>query len=201
MSGSEDIDPFFRSFFPDLFIYPRYDANALKGLLRRQFHASKYLANPYALYVADDIADTPADLKNRMFSAIFKRGRHFNMMFILALQYALDLSMSMRACVDYCFILREKSLEIRERLYRNFGSAIPSQSVFNDLMDQLTDDHTAMVIVNRSKENDLASLVFYYKADPDGMDGFKFGCKELWEWHDMRYNTSFVQKPEVFGED
>ena len=62
-------------------------------------------------------------------------------MYILSLQYAMDVKPVIRTNVDGIFILREPLLKNRKSLYENYASVVPDFTTFCELMDNLTDDY------------------------------------------------------------
>jgi len=122
---------------------------------------------------------------------MYKRGRHWKMLYILSLQYAMDVKPVIRTNVDGVFILREPILKNRKSLWENYASIVPDFSLFCDIMDQLTGDYTALYIHNAGKSNDWQECVFWYKAQITPKD-FKFGCEDYWAFHEQRYNKEYV---------
>jgi hypothetical protein len=107
---------------------------------------------------------------------------------ILTLQYCLDVSPAIRGGVDYTFILREPNIKYRKLIHENYAGIIPDFSAFCDMMDQIADDYTALVIHNRSQSNKVEDCVFWYKANPAISNNFKLGCDDYWNFHKSRYN-------------
>jgi hypothetical protein len=153
--------------------------------------AKKHLENPWAVLLCDDCTDDPRIFNHKLQQGLYKYGRHWKMLYILSLQYSMDVKPVIRTNVDGVFILREPILKNRKTLWENYASIIPDFTLFCDIMDQITDDHTALYIHNSSKTNDWHDCVFWYKAFivPDN---FKFGCPEYWAFHYDRYNPEYV---------
>ena len=112
------------------------------------------------------------------------------MFFILSLQYSLDIKPAIRTNIDTTFILRESNLRNRRSLYENYAGVIPTFQDFCQLLDEVTQDYTALVIHNATTSNKLEDCVFYYKA-PLVPEDFKFGSKDFWKFHNNRYNTKY----------
>lgn len=194
MSGSEDNNHDLNEYIPDLFVYNSYDEKSLESLIKRQKYAQKYkVPNPWCLLLLDDVTDSSKIFNSEIQSALFKRGRHMKLMYILSLQYALDLRATLRNSIDGVFILREPSPKIRRKLWENYAGIIPDFKMFCDMMDQLTTDHTAIYIHNRSTSNNIEDCVYYYRADIKKLDSFKFGCPEFWKCHHERYDQNYSQ--------
>ena len=72
------------------------------------------------------------------------------------------------------------NLKNRRALWENYASIIPDFSMFCDIMDQITDDYTALYIHNSTTSNKLDECIFYYKAKRVP-SSFKFGCNDFLE--------------------
>ena len=125
-SGTEDSNHFFSERFPGVCIYNKLDMNAIENFVTRQKIAMKYLPNPWAFQILDDVADNPAILRKPIFQAYYKLGRHWKMVHILSLQYSMDVMPQIRNCIDYTFIFKENALRFRKSLYENYASCIDS---------------------------------------------------------------------------
>jgi hypothetical protein len=193
-SGTEESNHFYSEKMPPISIFNKLDMNAIKTFVERQDLAKKHLKNPWAVQIIDDCTDNPRILKDPVFQAYYKNGRHWKMLHILSLQYCLDVSPSIRTCIDYTFILKEGSKLTREKLWKNYGSCIEDFSDFCQLMDQLTNDFTALVINNRSNSNKLEDCVFYYKAYPENIPiNWKFGAGSFWQFNHDRIDQNFTE--------
>ena len=194
-SGTEDSNGFFGDFFPESFIYSGLDTSdmtPLENFKKRQKIARQYIeptgGHSWALQVIDDCTYDTAFLKKPIIKEFYKNGRHFSMLHILSLQYCLDIKPDIRVNINGVFILRESRLDIRKKLYENYGGCIPSFDMFCQIMDALTTDYTAIYINNMSVSNKIEDNVFYYKANPNAIPkDWKFGCKEFWQFHNERY--------------
>ena len=197
-SGTEDSNGFFGSIMPDCFIEDGFDLNnvsSAENFKKRQKYSHKFLEprgdNPWSFYILDDCTSDTKFLKKPIMQEFFKNGRHWRLLFLLSLQYCLDIPPAIRACVDGVFILRESNPAMRKKLFENYGSCVDTLSDWNDLMDALTDNYTALFINNRVQSNNIEDCIFYYKADPDLIPpDWKIGCREYWEFHDERYDPN-----------
>lgn len=189
ISGTEDSNGFYQQFFPSTFIYEEYKDDTVENFIKRQKIARKYVKNPWALAIIDDATDNPAVFTKPVQQGMFKNGRHWKMLYLLGLQYCFDIRPNIRTSIDITFILREPALTVREKLWKNFASIIPDFDMFCQIMDQLTDNYTALVILNNVQANDFTDCVFYYKAKIPPED-FKIGCQEYWDIHFDRMKES-----------
>jgi hypothetical protein len=192
-SGTEDSNKFYSSKMPSICVYNKLDETAVEQFVIRQKVAKEWLKNPWALQILDDCTDDPKILKKPLFQAYYKNGRHWKMLHILSLQYGLDIPPAIRTNIDFTFILRESNISNRERLHKNYGSCIPTLQDFNEIMDQVTEDFTALVIHNAGHSNKMEDCVFWYKASPDKIPpNWKFGHPTAWEFHNERMDPTYT---------
>ncbi len=193
MSGTEDSNHHYSTMFPPLFVYDELNTEALKKFTNRQKIAKQYLPNPWALVLLDDCTDDPKIFNSKLFQGIYKNGRHWSMLFIMSLQYCMDVRPVIRNNIDGVFILREPGLKSRKTLYENYASIVPTFKLFCALMDDITNDYTALYINNRLQSNRWEDCVFWYKASPVPK-GWKFGAPEFWQFNEQRYNEDYKMK-------
>jgi hypothetical protein len=196
MCGSEDSHGYYKKIFPSTFVFNDYDPEQIKSLIYRQKQSKLYLENPWAILLLDDCTDDPKIFNSKLQHGIFKKGRHWNLWYILSLQYSMDVKPVIRTNVDGIFILKETILKNRENLWRNYAGVIPDFKLFCALMDNLTDDYCCIYIHNTGLSNNWQDCVFWYKAKPVPKD-FRFGCPEYWEFHNDRYNDEYTEPFDV----
>lgn len=189
MSGTEDSNGHYQRMFPSTFVYNQLHEDKLHSFITRQKVAKKHLPNPWAILLLDDCTDDPKIFSKPIFQGIFKNGRHWKMLFILSLQYCMDVKPVIRANVDGVFILREPNLKNRKKLWENYAGIIPDFTLFCNIMDAITDDYTALYIHNATTTNRWQDCIFWYKAQPP--PPFKFGCADFWKFHKQRFNPSY----------
>jgi hypothetical protein len=134
--------------------------------------------------------DNPALFKDPTFLSLMKNGRHWKLLFLIGMQYAMDILPALRICLDGTFIFRESNPRIRKTLFENYAGIFGDYKLFCKVMDEITDDHTCLYINNRSSSNKLEDCVFWYRARtvPD----FEFGCEDYRLFHDERFDSEYV---------
>jgi hypothetical protein len=193
-SGTEDSNHFFSEKCPPVCVFNKYDEKAIENFVKRQKISRKYLENPWAMQIIDDCTDDPRSLTKPLIQAYYKNGRHWKMIHILSLQYCLDIKPAIRSNVDYTFILRESNLKNRLRLHENYAGCIDNFQDFCDIMDQITEDYTALVINNRVQSNKIEDCIFWYKADPKKIPpNWKFGHPSAWDFNKERFDPNFIE--------
>lgn len=192
MSGTEASNGYYQEKFPSTFVYNKLREDKIEDFKKRQHIAKKHLEYPWAILLLDDVTDQPSILKKPLFLDKYKNGRHWKMWSILSLQYSMDVPPSVRTAIDGVFILREPILKNRRSLYENYAGIIPDFNTFCEIMDQVTDDFTALYIHNATTTNNWKDCIFWYKAVPIP-EGFKFGCQDYWNFHEQRYNPDYIE--------
>lgn len=194
MSGTEDSNGHYRRLFPSTFVYNKLHEDKIEDFVKRQKIAKNHIPqNPWALLLLDDCTDDPKLFNKPLFQGLYKNGRHWKMMFILSLQYCMDVKPVIRTNIDGTFILREPNMKNRRALWENYAGIIPDFAMFCEVMDKITDDYTALYIHNSTQSNNIEDCVFYYKADPHISKDFKFGSEEFWDFHIDRYDDNYTE--------
>jgi hypothetical protein len=188
MSGTEDSNGHYGKIFPSTFVYNALEKSKIEDFIKRQKLAKQHLPNPWAILLLDDCTDDPKIFTDPMFQGIFKNGRHWKMLFLLSLQYSLDIKPVIRTNVDGTFILRESNLRNRRCLWENYAGVFPDFDQFCQVLDQITDDYTALYVHNATTSNKIEDCVFWYKAKPIPPE-FRIGCNEFWDFHNERFDN------------
>lgn len=191
MSGTEDSNGHYTKIIPSTFVHNRYDEDKINQFITRQKISKKHLPNAWSVLLLDDCTDDPKIFNKPQFQGLFKNGRHWKMLFVLSLQYCMDVRPVIRTNIDGVFILRETNLRNRRALHENYAGIIPTFELFCQIMDQITNDYTALYIHNATTSNRLEDCLFYYKAKPVPKN-FRFGCKDFWKFHKNRYNPTYT---------
>ena len=194
-NGTEDSNGSYSARCPPICVYDKLDLNAMISFKNRQTIAGKHIPeNPWAIQIIDDCTDDPKHLRHPIFQAYYKNGRHWHMIHILSLQYSLDIMPNIRSNIDYCFIMKETVKKNRKKLYENYcPDCVESQDDFNILLDELTENYSALVINNRATSHKIEDMIFYFKADPNAISpAWKFGHQTAWEFNEERFDPNFV---------
>jgi hypothetical protein len=198
-SGTESSNSFYQEMIPDVFIYDGYDQDAMNKLIARQTKLvrknGKGHPDNIAVLVNDDCMDDKEWVKNNTTRWLFKNGRHYDVFFLLAAQYVMDLSAELRPQIDVIFVLKQPILKDRRKIYENFAGIFPNFQMFSDVLDNLTEDYHCMVINNRVASTKLEDCVFWYKAEIHDKP-FKVGTPAVWKYHTLNYNEGYLEEEE-----
>ena len=151
--------------------------------------------DPRLFLLLDDCIYDQSWVKDKNVRSLFMNGRHFKILFIITMQYALGIPPNLRTNVDYVFILRENFVNNRKRLYEHYAGMFPTFEMFCQVMDQCTENYECLVIDNSAKSNRLEDQVYWYKATEH--PEYKIGAPEFWQHHNRNYNKEYgVQRPD-----
>lgn len=202
-SGSERINKFYEKFCPETFIFDELNINSFHNLTERQvlavnfFKAGK-MKNPWAACIWDDLGDVGPKLFNDpVVKGFYKNGRHFKIFQMFNIQYALDIEPTIRQSIDGSFIMRENRPNIRKTLYNNYASGQLDIGDFNDILDKLP-EYTALYIDNQNQSTNIEDVIFWYTRKDIPKD-WKFGCDEIWNWHNEKFDDKAVKKLSILG--
>jgi energy-coupling factor transporter ATP-binding protein EcfA2 len=191
VSGSENTNKFYEKLIPSSFIFNEYKPEIVQNFLhRQQLSIQMRVSNPWAMLILDDCMTDPSIFKTEIQRKIFKNGRHYKMLYVVAMQYALDIPPDIRSAVDGVFLFRETNEATLRKLWLNYASVIQPFEMFKQLMSQVTGDYTAMFINNAVQTNEWEKCVFFIKAK-NIEENFKFGCDEIWKFHEARFNSDY----------
>ena len=207
ISGTEGANAFYSKIMPSIFIHGEYRPEIIHNVIKRQ---KKVIAaikkdvhetgssniDPRAFLILDDCLYDKSWVNNKDIRALFMNGRHYKMMFIITMQYALGVPPNLRTNIDFTFILRENIVSNRKRIYEQYAGMFPSFDIFCQVMDQCTENYECLVVNNNAKSNKLEDQVFWYKASDH--DDFQLGAPQLWKYHETNYNPEHDNSDDEF---
>lgn len=201
ISGTEGANQFYSKIVPPIFIHEEYTPTIISNVLKRQKQVIKKInsgddqIDPRAFLILDDCLYDNTWQKDKNIRSCFMNGRHYKLLFILTMQFALGVPPSLRTNVDYVFILRENIWSNRKRLYDHYAGMFPTFEMFCETMDQCTENFECLVIDNTSKSNKIENQVYWFKADktPD----FKIGGPKFWEYSKLHHKENEDEEEEM----
>ena len=199
ISGTEAANEFYSKMVPKLFIHEEYNPTIIQNILKRQKMMiekckTSQTTDPRAFLILDDCLYDNTWTKDKNVRSLFMNGRHFKILFIITMQYALGIPPNLRTNIDYIFILRENYQSNRKRLYEHYAGMFPNFEMFCQVMDQCTENFECLVINNNAKSNKLADQVFWYKAEAH--EDVKIGSKSFWD-----YSANEMSAEQTGGEE
>ena len=199
IAPTDKMTGFYNDFLPPSFIHHEYKQDIIPRLLQRQKTIleknkrrkkdGKKLIDPRVFLIMDDCMSTKhLWLKDPNVLAVFNEGRHYQITFILAMQYSLGIQPELRSNFDYIFLLGEDFVNNRKKLYENYAGMFPTRLLFDQVFMQVTDDYGVMVINNRLRTSNIRKKVFWYKAKK--RLNFNVGCKYYNTFHDLYFDAN-----------
>ena len=189
ISGTEGANAFYSAMVPSLFIHDEVNPNTIANVLKRQEAVTKQIRKETdtrgscaidrrAFIIMDDCLYDNRWTTDKFIRSLFMNGRHYGLLYILAIQYVMGIPPVLRGQVDYVFILRENQVAARRRIYEQFAGIFPTFELFCQIMDQCTENYECLVIHNGARTNRLEDSVYWYRASPH--PDFKIGSSDHW---------------------
>lgn len=198
ISGTEGANQFYSKMVPKLFIHGEFNTQIVQNILKRQkmlitkINEGNNNIDPRSFLILDDCLYDNSWAKDKHMRSVFMNGRHFKLLFLLTMQFALGIPPNLRTNIDYVFLLRENIVSNRKRIYDHYAGMFPTFEMFCQIMDQCTENYECLVINNNSKSNKLTDQVFWYKAEPH--EDFRICSQQAWDFSDK--NSSNEETPE-----
>jgi hypothetical protein len=207
-SGTEHVSPFMGDFIPDIFIHSDFSSELVENVLVNQSikikkakknHESedgKTDGNNMAIIMDDMLHDAKTWTKDRSVKELFYNGRHYNLMYVVALQYVHGLPPEFRDNLDYVFIYPQENPNAKHKVFESFGSCIDTYREFCDILEQCTENYCCLVVkLSGSGSNKICDKIFWYKAERPS--NFKVGSNKYWNYHKSNYNEKYVDKKQT----
>lgn len=117
-----------------------------------------------AFLVFDDVMCTPTWKHDSKLSFLFKHNHRLQCLFVITLQFPVEIPPNLLANVGFLFIFGERDEIIRKRTYEAFcADVFPTFQLFCSMLDTLS-DHESLVIDRTVHQNKLDHAVFWNLA-------------------------------------
>jgi len=200
ISPTDKLDPFFKFFFPDIYIHYDINSDLFKKVLDRQMiiieksrdkiKQGKKL-DPSSILIMDDcLSRKKSWAKDENIFEILMNGRHYRLTYILTMQTPLGICPELRLNFDYVFLLREDSAINRKKLWANYASIFTKLFYFEKALSTCTANNGCMVLDNRKSSENIKDKVFWFKAKKD--ISFTFGCEKFRKLHQKYYDPKYL---------
>lgn len=206
ISPTDKMSSFYGGFFPELYIHYEYSTDIIQNILTRQGkmidkkREKKQFGKKVdcrAFLVMDDCLSSKGTwMKDEVITEMFFNGRHFEVMYILTMQFPLGITPELRTNFDYIFLLGEDFVSNQKRLYDHYAGMFPSFEAFKKVFLEVTNDFGCLVIVNRGSRRDLLDKVFWYKSQDIKI--LTLGSKQFNDFHKNNFNKDWRNKSKRF---
>ena len=188
ISPTEKANGYFEKFIPKMLLYDECDEKIIRTFLERQINISKEkklevqkfgrsTIDNRAFLILDDCLYDKKWTNDKNIRSIFMNGRHYKIFFLITMQHAMGLPPVLRNNLDYVFIFRNNIVKERQKIYDNYAGMFANFEVFNQVMNQCTENFECLVIDCKTQSNKLEDQVFWYKAKEAH---FKMCNTEMW---------------------
>jgi len=175
IAPTDKMTKFYNDIVPPCYIHHEYKENIIPKLLHRQkliiekkqqrIKDGKKPIDPRGFLVMDDcMSSKHLWLKDPHVLSIFNEGRHFQLTFILAMQYAIGIQPELRSNFDFVFLLGEDTYSSRRKIHEHYAGIFPKFDIFDQVFSQVTDNYGCMVLDNRIRSTDIQKKVFWYRS-------------------------------------
>jgi hypothetical protein len=189
VSPTERANGYFEKFIPKMLIYDELEEKLVSKFLNRQINITKdkkrelekhgsSTIDPRAFLILDDCMYNKTAMKDKNIRCIFMNGRHYKIFLLITMQHGLGLPPDLRSNIDYVFIFRNNIVKEREKIYNHYAGMFPTFDVFNQVMNQCTENYECLVIDNKTQSNNINDNVYWYKAQDSN---YKMCSQNLWE--------------------
>lgn len=201
IAPTDRMNPFFKFFFPDLYIHYDISETLLKKVLARQLlmiekakHKKKIgkKVDPSSILIMDDcLARRKSWAKDQSIMEVMLNGRHYRLTYILTMQTPLGIDPTLRLNFDYVFLLKDGTTVNRKKLWDNYAGVFPTIGAFIKVFEACTENYKAMVVDNRVPNSAVNKTVFWFKAQERK---FSFGSRSFRKLHKDYYDPNFIKR-------
>ncbi len=174
IAPTDKMNSFYGKFFPDTFIHYEYKSEKIEKLIYRQeLMIEKYKdkkkegkkIDPRAFILMDDcLASKGTWMRDQPITTLLFNGRHYQLMYILTMQFPLGITPELRCNFDYIFLLAEDTHSNLKRIYDHYAGMFPTFDSFRQVLAQITNDFGFMTITNKGLCNTFLEKIKWHKS-------------------------------------
>lgn len=191
-SATEGLNSYFSSFVPATVIHSPVSVAAVTRVyeeqkrlkMRQQLGLVSADTDVRLILVLDDLAYSKPMLRSEVLRELLLNGRHSSTILIIAIQYLMDLPINCRSNLDFAFLTNDDNQDNLRRIQNQFASGIDFP-IFKRVFTACTRNFEVFVLPHKKIHEEAVRNTYYYLAD--AQLSFKFGCAELWQFHDEKY--------------
>ncbi len=191
-SATEGLNSYFASFVPASVIHSPVSVAAVtrvyeeqkRLIMKQELGLIPADADLRLILVLDDLAYSKQMLKSEVLRECALNGRHCRVILLIAVQYLMDLPVGCRSNLDYAMLTADDNEDNLRRIRGQFASGVEFQ-IFKRVFTACTRNYEIFVLPHKKKHEEAIRNAYYYLAELNLT--FKFGCAELWQFHDEKY--------------
>jgi hypothetical protein len=204
IAPTDRMNCFYGKFFPDAYIHYDYRSDIIEKLLYRQSmmidkkKKNKHIDSRAFIVMDDCLSKRGTWMKDQPITELLFNGRHYEIMYILTMQYPLGITPELRGNFDYIFLLAEDFVSNLKRIYDHYAGMFPDFNSFRQTFAQLTNDFGCMVITNRGARSTFLEKVYWYRAPYIVENNIELGCRQFNKFHENNYDPEWRTKHKAF---
>jgi hypothetical protein len=202
ISKSENTDPFFSEFFPSSFIYDGYEPKIFSKILARQKairekaeakrKEGKKIDTRLFLLMDDCLSDSKTWTKDENLKDILFNGRHYDITYILTMQYPIGITPELRTNFDYVFLLYTDIVDEQTKFYKYYTGMFPNFGAFKQVYLKLSESYGVMVVVKRNAGRNLNDKIYHYRSKK--IQPKTIGCRQFIKFHEINYDKNWAKR-------
>lgn len=212
IAPTDKMNGFYKSFYYDSYIHYEFESDIIGKILSRQRiikekkkqrEQNNKTLDSRAIIVMDDCLSSKKKwLKDLNITELLFNGRHYDITYILTMQFPLGITPELRCQFDYVFLLAEDVQSNLKRIYDHYAGMFPTFESFRQIFTQLTDNFGAMVIVNTPRhkkqieKNNFLNKIFWFKAKDNIYSDI--GCKQFRKFHINNFDENYDKENDNF---
>lgn len=163
LSSAED----FKQYLPSGLVFEDgYDVEQLKRMINVCKELKRRKKRKSSVMLLDDCMADKKLFRGETIRDMALNGRHYDITFVNALQYLMDIGPDLRTQFDYVFVLKESITANKERLHKYFFGMFEKKDDFYKVLDKCTENNECLVLDQTRPTSRISDCVFYYKATP-----------------------------------
>ena len=204
IAPTDRMNSFYNDFFPDTYIHYQYKSIIISKILDRQTQmidkqqAKKskgvHIDVRTCIIMDDCLGDKKSWVRDAPILELLFNGRHYQIMYILTMQFALGITPELRTNFDYIFLLKADFISEQRKLFDHYAGMFPNFDSFRQVFNELTAEFGAMVIDNRRKAANPLERLFWYRAPNLSNTKCMIGGKQFRKFHEYNYDKDWRRK-------
>jgi uncharacterized membrane protein YgcG len=193
-SPTEGMQKVFEKFVPKAFIYSTFREDLVVQLLETQKQLiEKNGHTATVLLFIDDCAYNKKFFTSDTFRELAMNGRHCKIFVLCAVQYCMDIEVSIRSNFDVVFIMKDNSAANVKRYHTQFFSQFSDYKQFAKTFNRMTANFGAMVSLVSTNSTNLQETTFWYRAKPKEVpERFPIGRRVFWKMQKFCPKNAFA---------
>lgn len=175
------------NYIPPLFIHDSYDKKFIKKIIKKQLSYDDSFENLFLIF--EDILEYKHLEESKYLRKLLcnKLNNIFCIIEIIELSKIHE-TLLLKNKIDYLFITRDNYDKNKRLLYQLIKNNINiPYGLFCKFMDDYTDNYNFLILDCKSKSQNIADKLFWYKVDIH--NNFRLNNEQLWNYNNNNYNN------------